>query len=210
MGLLRKAAGPQRPAGLPPLPEQAQAALYVELRASQEGAAVELLMQLLEEFAACGGREEDTWSENGPAVRRFWEMRHTIPLILNESPQLRDPKTGTRWEVDRQAAAEEFPQSLALFHDLCEKYGVPGVVYGHLLENHLCLALLPSANQHSACANLVRKAAVDTVERQGRMAAGYGVGHLKRALAWELLPKPEKQALRELRDAFDPQRRMNP
>lgn len=199
-------------AKIPPFPQNAAAAIYVEMEAPQEGLCADLLMDLLDLFESCGGREEDTWSENGAAgVQRFRDMRHALPALLNELPEIHSPELGYRWETDFAGKPQQFEQYLQLCTDLLQKYRLRGAVYGHLLQNQLRLALLPDSEQsRNACPHLVQDMAEQVMEWGGRAASEYGVGRVNRPLADIILSEDAKEQLRALCRAFDPAERMNP
>ena len=197
---------------LPAFPEGARAALYVELEGENEEETTDALMDLLDAFAACGGSEEDTWAENGPeAVRKFRDLRHAVPSVLNESNALHDPETGCRWELDLAGRPEDFPHWLSAYRIALEETGLSAALYGHLLENRLRVALLPEReSDHPRCADFVRRMTEKAVDGAGPAVTEYEVGRLRRRLLGQLLLPEQKRMLEELRRVFDPDFKMNP
>lgn len=199
-------------AGLTEFPRGVTSAVYVELEGPGEEASGEALMQLLDLFESLGGKEEHSWAENGmAAVQRFRDMRHAVPSILNELPEICRSSRGIRWETDFAGCAEEFPQTLAMYHAALEEKSLKGAVYGHLLENRLRLALLPETPEEETAARTLTEALTAKVLKAGgNPAAEYGVGKVKRELLKALLSETERERLRALRRAFDREERMNP
>ncbi len=199
-------------AGLTEFPQGVTSAIYVELEGTGEEESAQALMMLLDLFESLGGKEEHSWAENGiAAVQRFRDMRHAVPSILNELPEICRSSRGIRWETDFAGREENFPETLAMYHAALQETGLRGAVYGHLLENRLRLALLPETPQEEAAARmLAEKLTVKVLAEGGNPAAEYGVGKVKRELLKKLLSEEEKESLRALRHAFDPEERMNP
>lgn len=194
---------------LPSFPEGAGAALYVEMEGEDPDLTADALMELLDLFDGCGGNEEHTWAENGPvAVKKFRDMRHAVPSILNEMRE-RYPKEGSRYEGDFGGKGAHFPMFLTLYETMLEKYHLRGAVYGNLLENKLRLALLPeTAQQLDCCCDLMYDLAEQVVELGGTLNCEYDVGRLKLDLVKQLLPPQKRERLQAVLRAVDPARMM--
>ena len=196
---------------LPPFPEGACEAVYVELEGENEEQSADGLMELLDLFGACGGGEDDTWAENGAGAEKLRRLRHAVPSVLSELPEAVDPGCGHRWEVNCGGGPEDFPEQLARYEQIFGTYGVKTAVYGHLLENRLHAALLPASPEQAAlCREIVREQMKLALDGGGCPASEYGTGRLRRALLSELLPPERKAELTGLRQVFDPKLRMNP
>ena len=187
------------------------AAVYLELEGTGEDAATELLMTLLNLFEANGGGEAESWAENGrSAIRPFRDMRHAVPSILGELPDIR-PEGKSRWEMDAAGKKEDFPKYLEEYRQVLREFSVPGAIYGHLLTNKLHVALLPeNETQKSACPEIMTRLGAFAMENGGFVTDGYGVGKVKRPLLLQFLSPQDKALLRDLRRSFDPEERMNP
>ena len=179
--LLRANADSPLLAGLPPLPEQARTALYLELESPGEAQSAQALLALLDRFEPYG---EDSWAENSPAaVRRLQGLRHAIPALLGEQREICNPATGVRWELDYAAPAEKTAWYLEKIEQITEKFQIPAVVYGHYLQNCLRVALLPrTAGEREKCDACLLALAQPVAEEGGCLAAEYGVGRLKKDL----------------------------
>lgn len=197
-------------AKLPPFPQGIQAALYVELEGPTEEETSEALMELLDCFAACGGKEENTWAENGSAaLQKFRDMRHAVPSLLNETDCTYGQTNSCRWETNFSASPEKFAQYLDMYYQALQAHQLKGMVYGHLLENHLHLALLPtSAQEQQRCEQLVQGLAKAVVDGGGLLVTEYGVGRVHRELVGRMLSPQAKQELTALCRVFDPDEMM--
>lgn len=196
-------------ARLPAFPEGAGAALYVELEGEDPDASADALMELLDLFDRCGGDEAHTWAENGPAaVKKFRDMRHALPSILNEMGQLY-PEGGSRYEGDFGGEPKRFPEFLDLYGEMLEKYRLHGAVYGRLLDNKLRLALLPENEEElTHCPALLEELAERVVRLGGGVACEYGVGRVKLDLVRRSLPAPAGEKLRSILLTVDPAQMM--
>lgn len=192
-------------AQLPPFPEGVKAALYVELEGEDPDKSADALMDLLDLFDQCGGAEDHTWAENGAAaVKKFRDMRHAIPTILNEMVEIY-AQDGPRYEADFSGEAGGCGASLSLYENMEERFGVKGIVYGHLLENKLRLALLPrNQEEKDRCPRLMEALAGRFVAEGGQLAAEYGVGRTKLELVRKFLSPQAAKALRSLCRTLDP------
>lgn len=190
---------------LPPFPEGVSAALYVELEGADPDKSADALMDLLDLFDQCGGAEDHTWAENGPsAVKKFRDMRHAVPTILNEMVEIY-AQDGPRYEADFSGEPGRGGVSLALYQEMEEQFGVKGLIYGHLLENKLRLALMPRTQEEKEhCLQLMEALAERFSKEGGQLAAEYGVGRTKLELVRNFLPPKTAEAFRGLCRTLDP------
>lgn len=190
---------------LPSFPEGAKAALYVELEGEDPDKSADALMELLDRFDRCGGAEDHTWAENGPAgVKKFRDMRHAIPTILNEMGEIY-PRSGPRYEADFAGQPGSFGVMLSLYREMEQRFGVDGVIYGHLLDNKLRLALTPRTQEEKdRCPKLMDALAERAAAEGGKLAGEYGVGRTKRKLVGKFLTPQAAESLRRLCRTLDP------
>lgn len=168
-------------------------------------------MELLDLFESLGGREEDTWSETGlSGVQKFRDMRHALPALLNECPQIHTSELGCRWETDFKGPEQQTESYWKLYRQELQQYQMNGAMYGHLLQNQLRVALLPNAENRQSCRQLVDKLARQAMEQGAVLASEYGVGRVKRQQITDLLTSQAKEQLLQLRQTLDPMLRMNP
>ena len=164
-------------ARIPPFPRGAGAACYVELRGDDPEANTGALMTLLDLFEAMGGEETDNWAENGEsATRKFRDLRHAVPSILNEIPGIRG-KNGARWELNFRVEPALLPALLPELAQLCRT--VPHALWGHLTAGSLSVSLLPeTGEQRQICPEVLDSLAKAVLRTGGDPAAEYGMGRL--------------------------------
>ena len=108
---------------IPAFPLDGDCAVYVELEGKTQEATIEALTELLDLNQACGGREQDSWAENGvDGVEKFRNLRHAIVSILSQQGLP---------EGDFSGAPEQFPEFLQAFRAIAG--ADQPVLYGHLL-----------------------------------------------------------------------------
>ena len=188
--------------GLPSVPGRAAVNLCLEGREEETET---MLGALLDLFEACGGKEENSWAENGlQAEEKFLSLRHGLTTILGEMPEITDD-AGLRWEADFRGPADQFPVFLKGCQTLLAEAGISGAIYGHMLENSLHCALLPETEEEKQAApGLLRKIGEFAVEHGGSVCSEYGIGSLGLSRYGNLLPR-EPGSLAEKKRILAPQ-----
>lgn len=204
-GALRLLAGSEAQSGLIKglggFPQGAHVALYVELDGGEEDALEVQLAELLDGFAQVGGNEADTWAESGETgVARLRALRHAVT-------ELARPGAGAvRMETDYIGPAEKHGEYWRMYKQGLNDSGLRGVVYGHVLQNHMQVELLPrDAEQAMVAKELMCRWAAQVVRDGGQLAGGHGLGCLKRALATKFMPDVCKEHFAGLKSQLDPQ-----
>ncbi len=189
---------------LPAFPQDALAALYVELRGDDGTTLEEALEEHLALFAEADGDDAHTWAENGSGVHRLRDMRHT----LTESLTTALSGDAMKWELDFAAPPERFADTLHTCEHELEKHGLSSIIYGHLLQNRLHVALSPQTEEEREAAGQVLSAlAARLVQTGGKLAAEYGIGKIRRP--WMDGLTDNYGAVRQAAKAFlDPSGRM--
>lgn len=175
---------------LPPFPAAGGGAVYVELEAENEDSAQPVLARLLDLFSALGGGDKDTWAESGAEnVEKLLGMRHAVTELWNGLSA--EGGLRPRRETDFSAPRMELQEYFGLHRRSLEKCGVRGIIYGHLLTNHLHLALRPeTAAQEEACQSAVSEMEKAVLAAGGCLTGEYGRGRLKAGL-----PPPRNEVL---------------
>lgn len=168
---------------LPSIPAKAGTALYLELCGQQSDALVVMLQQILEWFLACGGKEDGTWATQGyEQICLYRAMRHAVPDLLNtrlDSLRRSLPEL-TKTASDCAAEPSAFAEYCAMYRSDIQQSGLAGYVFGHILENHLHVNLLPKcAAQREKAEALLQFWAQKTLQDGGTAAAENGVGKRK-------------------------------
>ncbi len=189
---------------LPDFPQDVQAALYVELRGDDGTALEEALEEHLIMFAETGEDDAHTWAENGSGIRRLRDMRHVLVETLTAIPG----KDAMKWEMDFTAPSERFAETLRACEHELEKHGLSGIIYGHLLQNRMHVALSPQTTEEQEAAMQLLFALAERIVRAGgRLAAEYGRGKISRPWMDGLIGNDET-ARQAVKAFFDPLGRM--
>ena len=196
---------------IPQLPSEAKAAIYVETEGNSEEEATAALMELLDAFDACGGKEENTWAESGKSsIKKFRDLRHAVPSILNEMVEI-GSNEGFRWETDFDLSYTSVEGSIDIYEKALSDAQVTGLVYGHILTNKLYLALTPKTEvEKKKARELIEQITKKVVANGGLVVSEHGVGRAKRSIIAEAINDVQKEKLETIRRAFDEDLMMNP
>ena len=139
------------------------------------------LGRLLDLFEENGGREENSWADQSPAMlRRFRNLRHCLQEILGELPEIRR-EDGSLYSLDLQVP--RFSELLPRLQEAAEETGIPAAIYGHVLDPKLHMVLLPTTEARgAACGTCLEAAAGWTARLGGSLWGEYGMGRLHREL----------------------------
>ena len=191
---------------IPDIPQERQAAVYVELIAQEEADAEEVLTELLEAFDEMGGREEDTWAASGrDEMEKFRLLRHAVPEGINHCVDAirRDfpkfCKMGTDFSLK-----EEIDVLLSLYRNEAKKDGIPCVIFGHGLDGHFHVNLLPdTAEAFERAGKLLEYWAERIAAKGGCLAAENGIGKIKAGLIGRHLSEDACKAMADVRAVLD-------
>lgn len=186
---------------LPEFPENARAAVYIELRGDDEASLEEALETLSDLFARSGGTDEDTWSESGRSVDKLRAMRHT--LVEAFYAHTFDPESGNlRFDACFHAPGEQSAECLHAYLQASEESGILFILYGHVLEHRMHVAFIPrDATERRASIGLLRGLADKIRLFGGTPAFDYGIGRLERPWLDETMVEQHGALAR----FFDPQ-----
>lgn len=198
---------------IPDFPQDSRAAVYVELAAA-EGQAEEMLMTLLEAFEEMGGGEDQSWAGTGvQEMEKFRVLRHAVPeavnaqvdLLRRELPQLH--KLGLDFQCESLTPVELY----RLYADGLSASGLDGYIFGHAIQRHFHVNILPQTSQQlQAAQRLIKELAGEIARRGGSLTAENGVGKLKGGLVGDYLSSQERAVLEAARGFFDPMGLLNP
>ncbi len=212
--LLRRHAGENPQAGVPPFPASARSAVFLEAVYETEDdldRAVGKAEKLLGQF---GASMDDTWAGFEPdEAEKMRAFRHALPEAVNSligrlkasCPAVH--KVGT----DAVVPDESMPEMMRVYREALDGSGMEYVLFGHAGDNHLHANLIPHSEEELARAlNVARTIARRAVELGGAVSGEHGLGRIKR----DLLPiqhGPEGvEGMRRIERFFDPEGLLNP
>ncbi len=182
-------------ARVPDTPEEARAALFIEVEHEGEPPLEAWWEALLDHGALV---EATIAATDEASRRRLLAVRHAVPAGVNERVVRNGmPKVGTDFAVPDAA----LPEMMAAYAAVeMEK-----VCFGHIGDNHLHLNLLPrTAGELEQARALYRELALRAVALGGTVSAEHGIGKLKRHLLAEMVGPEVIARFRALKAAVDP------
>ncbi len=180
---------------VPDIPEEAQAALFIEIEHDGEPPLQAWWEALMEGDALA---EHTIVAEDDASRARLHAVRHAIPAGVNEAVvRNRMPKVGTDFAVPDAA----LPEMMAAYAGVA----LPQVIFGHIGDNHLHLNLLPrDASELAQARAIYRDLALRAVSLGGTVSAEHGIGKLKRGLLAEMVGPAALSQFRALKAHVDP------
>ena len=199
---------------VPPLPESAQAALYLEFAFEEESDLDRLYAELLEMFSSLGVDPRASWAGFSEKIlEEMKTLRHALPEAVNAIigqrkaavPELR--KFGT----DMAVPAGALRTIMRFYRTRLEESGMEYVVFGHIGDGHLHVNMLPhSTAEMEQAGALYTEFAREVVRLGGSVAAEHGIGRIKRTLLPLQFSETEIASMRDIKRALDPQDLLNP
>ena len=188
-----------RPRGLP---QHAGAVLLVEL--DGDPASVRLEERLLLDVLAQHG--DGVRLVSADVAARWWAARRGLTASLS---RIRPAKIGEDICVPRRALADTY----ARIRDEAERRGVPVAIFGHAADGTLHPNMLYDPNdeaEREAAAAMLEVVAAVGLAAGGVLSGEHGLGRVKRGFVSQAMTRPTLNAMRALKQAFDPAQRLNP
>lgn len=192
---------------LPDVSEDTQAMVYVELHGEEEE--IEILAEgLMETAIECDSDPDQAWAVSGEAdVEKMHDFRHGAAETSNlyiEKMRQKDQRI-TKLGTDMAVFDLPFAEVLFGIEKELEEAGLKGCVFGHALENHLHVNLLPeNYEEYKAGIRLVQRWASDVKIHEGKIIGEHGIGKLKLQILDGLIPEDYVDFCRELKQELDP------
>ena len=197
---------------LPDVVSDMAAMVYTEIHGEEE--AIEILAEALMEAAmVCGSDPDEAWAVSGETeIEKMHAFRHgaaeTANLYIEEVR--REDRRITKLGTDMSVGNLTFAQVLEYVTGCLNAEGLKGCVFGHALENHLHINILPeNYGDYEKGIALLRKWAEQVKAQQGKLVGEHGVGKLKKKLLEGYIPDRYINLCRELKSEFDSEDKMN-
>lgn len=191
---------------LPDVGEETAGMVYTELHGKEE--AIEVLAEsLMESAMVCGSDPDEAWAVSGENdVEKLRAYRHGAAETANlyiEKIRRADERI-TKLGTDMVLSDMSFTDILMHAEEELKAAGLKGSIFGHALENHLHINLLPdNYEEYEKGIELIRKWAADTAKRYGQIFGEHGIGKLKLQLLGGLIPEQYTSLCRELKSELD-------
>jgi D-lactate dehydrogenase (cytochrome) len=200
--------------GVPALPPEARAAVYLEFDFSGDS-----------EFRRCCGTMEALLRRFGTSPRRTWAglspgdlaamkaFRHALPEHVNSiiGARKRDVPALHKVGTDMAVPDERLKEVMSIYRDTLQAAGLQHVVFGHIGDNHVHVNILPRSEAELRQAlSLYEEFARRVVAMGGSVSAEHGIGRLKRALLLIQFGPEKVRQMRRIKEALDPRGLLNP
>lgn len=191
---------------LPDIGEETRSMVYVELHGEEEEIEV-IAESLMESAMVCNSDPEEAWAVSGETdVEKLHAFRHGAAETSNlyiEKARQKDERI-TKLGTDMAISGMPFSDVLSFIEkELCDA-GLKGSVFGHAMENHLHVNILPeNYGEYEAGIRLIRKWASEVKERQGKVFGEHGIGKLKLEILDGLVPERFAGLCKELKAQLD-------
>lgn len=197
---------------LPDVEKTVQALVYTELQGSEEG--IEGIAEsLMESAMECGSDPDQAWALSGEMeVEKLHAFRHAAAETANlyiEEQRRKDDRI-TKLGTDMMIGNQTFKELLDRYEEDMKNAGLEGCIFGHALENHLHVNILPEDYAaYEKGVELIRNWAEQTRKLHGIMSAEHGVGKLKRQILGDWVPEEYQELCRKLKAYMDSDDRLN-
>lgn len=191
---------------LPDVEEDSESMVYVEIHGLEEPIEV-LAESLMETAMVCNSNPDEAWAVSGETeVEKLHAFRHgaaeTVNLCIEEARR-KEPRI-TKLGTDMAVTDMLFSDVLSCAYQDLEKEGLAGCVFGHALENHLHINILPKDyEEYVKGIGLIRKWAACVKEHQGKIAGEHGIGKLKKELLSGFISGQYMNLCSQLKETFD-------
>lgn len=198
---------------MPPIPEAAGAALFMELPVdpTEDDAVLESLVSVLDD---CGVSMENSWVAVDPEdMARFRKFRHMLPesvtAIIAQRKQIHPGLH--RVSADLAVPDEHLDDMWQIYRSTLERSGFEWLAYGHIGNNHLHVNVLPKDPQELATAMAhYLEFANRAVGFGGTVSAEHGIGKIKKKFLPIMFDDRQLAQMRAVKAALDPHGLLGP
>lgn len=199
---------------LPDVDGASIAMVYVELHGDGEESVAKLAETLMDIAVESRSDPDKAWAVSGESeIERLRAFRHAAAESVNlliEDIRRSDPsimKLGT----DMSLPGLSFAAALDFYESGLARHGLQACVFGHLLDNHLHVNILPrDAKEYVRGRRLVEEWAGQVISLGGQPVTEHGVGKLKKDLLARCPAGTKWDKLRQCKAALDPEGFWNP
>ena len=198
--------------GMPPIPENAKAAVFFEMSFDphQENQDFSILEAVIN---SCGGSLERSWAGyESRELDRFKVFRHMVPETINSIIAERKKqypgihKLGTDMAVPDGHMREMWN----LYRSSCEDLQLEWCAFGHIGNNHVHVNILPrNLEELERGMQLYEIFAQRVVELGGSVSAEHGIGKIKAKFLRYMFTPEQIDQMRRVKKALDPQELLN-
>ena len=197
---------------LPDIEQEITDMVYLEIQGQEEGIE-EIAECLMEKAAECGSDPDEAWAVSGEAeIEKMHAFRHAAAETANLFIEgvRRTNKEITKLGTDMAVADAGFSEILKKSREDIAKSGLSACIFGHAMENHLHINLLPeNKEEYEEGIRLLSRWAKET-STHGKVIGEHGIGKLKKKILGDSVPGDYLEVCRELKQQYDSVYRLNP
>ena len=197
---------------LPDIEQEITDMVYLEIQGQEEGIE-EIAECLMEKAAEYGSDPDEAWAVSGEAeIEKMHAFRHAAAETANlfiEGARRTEPKI-TKLGTDMAVTDAGFSEILKKYREEIRQSGLSACIFGHVMENHLHINLLPRNGEEYEKGIELLAAWAREVSSHGRVVGEHGVGKLKRKILGDAIPADYLELCRELKQKYDKSCRLNP
>ena len=191
---------------LPDIDKRFAGMVYLEISGLEED--VELLAEKLMEMAVeCNSDPEEAWAVTGESeIDKMHAFRHGAAEVTNLyiEEARKDDSRITKLGTDMQLKDISFGEMIAMYEGDIRAKGLTGCIFGHLLEGHLHVNILPADyEEYKKGKELLEDWAKRAGQGQNQIAAEHGIGKLKAHLTDFILTKEQQTTVKTLKKKYD-------
>ena len=213
--LLRTAKARNEDAGaVPEIPDDANAALYVEFEASGDAdldAIYERLTVVLDKFNIS---EANTWAGFEQSdLDSMKALRHALPERINSiiGTRKREEPELTKVGTDMAVPDEALERILKEYRDVLDETALEYCIFGHIGNAHLHVNILPrTMDELNQAYSLYTGFAGVVVDLGGSVAGEHGIGRLKKLFLAIQYSTEEIEHMKQVKRILDPAGILNP
>jgi len=190
-------------------PPGTEAVLLAEVEGDDDAAARAAAAALAETFRAAGASDVAR-GESHESDEELWELRHAAsPILSTLGPSL----TSMQFIEDGAVPPSRLPDYVRGIRDILARHDVTGVIFGHAGDAHVHVNPLIDVSRpdwRATVQGLLDDAVALTARLGGTLSGEHGDGQLRTPLLDRVWPATALAAFRAVKDAFDPERILNP
>ena len=199
---------------VPPFPNDAQGAVYVEFNLESEDGIEAVYEQLESLMEKANIDPESSWAGfDESEIEDMKRFRHALPERVNSiiSERKRTIPELTKIGTDMAVPVHELSSMLAYYRSGIEAASIEYCIFGHIGNGHVHVNLMPkSLDELRVGRELYHDFAVRAVECGGSVAAEHGLGRLKRSFLEIQYDATEIEMMKSIKRVLDPDGILNP
>lgn len=197
---------------MPEIPPNITDMVYLEIHGIEHS--IEEIAELLIEVAEESGSNTDlSWAVSGEAeIEKMRSYRHAAAETVNimiENARKNDSRI-TKLSTDMNIEDSSFGEVVKRYREGLEKEQLNGCIFGHVMENHLHVNILPKTyEEYEKGKKLIYDWAKEIQKNKGNIVVEHGIGKLKKTILGDVLSDEYIIFCRELKEKYDSKYRFN-